>query len=352
MIDAADRARKLAFLLIGSAGLGALARPLVGGIGTILMLHRVTACTERPDGPNRHLAITPAFLDVLIGETKRLGYQFVSMDEAVARIRAGGKAGQFAALTADDAYRDNLTEALPVLESHAAPITIYVAPGLTSGAVDLWWEVVDALVEAGKPISLKLADGAVELDCATPQARKLAFQRLSLHLTEEVSEQDQRAVLSDWALQAGIDASAPSRRLLLNWEEIRQIAEHPLVTIGAHTVHHYNLKRLSPEMAMREMYRSRSLIEGELGRAPRHFAYPYGYAAAAGMRETHLAREAGFVSAVTTRHGILRPEHANHLHALPRLSVNGRHQDLRAMRAMLSGATTVMASRGRRVVTV
>ncbi|WP_269930219.1 polysaccharide deacetylase family protein [Aminobacter sp. HY435] len=352
MIDAADRARKLAFRLIGSAGLGALARPLVGGIGAILMLHRVTASSDRPDGPNRHLGITPAFLDVLIGEMKRLGYVFVSMDEAVARIRAGGKAGQFAAITADDAYRDNLTEALPVLESHAAPIAIYVAPGLISGAVDLWWEVVDAIVEAGKPVALKRANGEVHLDCATPEARRRAFQCLSTHLTEHVQEQDQRALLSEWALSAGVDASEPGRKLLMNWDEIRRVADHPLATIGAHTVHHYNLKRLTPEAAMREMYRSRSLIEGELGQAPRHFAYPYGYAAAVGLRETHLAREAGFLSAVTTRHGIVRPEHASHLHALPRLSVNGRHQNLGAMRAMLSGATTVMASRGRRVVTV
>ncbi len=51
------------------------------------------------------------------------------MDEAVERIKAGGKGGQFATITADDAYRDNMTEALPVLEKHGAPITIYVAPG-------------------------------------------------------------------------------------------------------------------------------------------------------------------------------------------------------------------------------
>lgn len=352
MIDAADRARRLAFRLIGSAGLGALARPLVGGIGAVLMLHRVTAFSDRPDGPNRHLTITPEFLDVLIKEMKRLGYAFVSMDEAVARIKAGGKAGQFAAITADDAYRDNLVEALPVLESHTAPIAIYAAPGLTSGAVDLWWEVIDAIVETGKPIPLQLPNGEVRLDCSTPETRRSSFQRLSAYLTEQVQEQDQRALLSEWALAAGVDAAEPARKLLMNWDEIRRIAANPLVTIGAHTVHHYNLKRLSPEAAMREMYRSRSLIEAEIGHTPRHFSYPYGYAAAAGMRETHLAREAGFVSAVTTRHGIIRPEHGDYLHALPRLSVNGRHQNLNAMRAMLSGMTTVMASRGRRVVTV
>lgn len=352
MIDAADLARKLAFMLIGSGGLGALAKPLVGSLGAILMLHRVTAFLDRPDGPNRHLSIEPMFLDGLITEMKRLGYAFVSMDEAVARLRVGGKGGLFAAITADDAYRDNLIEALPVLERHQAPITIYVAPGLTAGEVDLWWEALDDIVEAGKPLTVAVSDGEMKFDCSTPQGRAGAFRRLSAYITSEVREEDQRGVLHGWAVMAGVDASAPTCKLLMNWAELREISAHPLATIGAHTVHHYNLKRLSREAALREMYRSRSIIEAELGLSPHHFAYPYGYAAAAGQRETHLAREAGYVSAVTTRHGILRPQHAQNLHALPRLSINGRHQDLVAMRAMLSGATTLMANRGKRLVTV
>lgn len=347
-----DAARKLAFLLIGHGGLGAIARPLVGSIGVILMLHRVTAFLKRPQSPNRHLTVTPEFLDLLLGEMKRLGYAFVSMDEAVARLRSGRGAGQFAALTADDAYRDNLTEALPVLESHGAPITVYVAPGLTSGDAYLWWEVLDEMVEAGKPLTVAFSGKERSFDCGTPDARRTAFAELSHHFANEVPEDSQRQVLRGWAEAAGIDASAPNRELLMDWSEVRRAASHPLVTIGAHTVHHVNLKRLEADKALREMHRSRSLIEAELGEAPQHFAYPYGYAAAAGMREIHLAREAGFLSAVTTRHGVLVPDHAAHLHALPRLSVNGRHQDLGAMRAMLTGATTLMANRGKRLVTI
>lgn len=347
-----DVARKLAFLLIRYCGLSALAKPLVGSVGAILMLHRVTAFLERPESPNRHLSVTPLFLDALLGEMKRMGYAFVTMDEAVARLRMAAKGGLFVALTADDAYRDNLTEALPVLEKHDAPIAIYVAPGLTGGEVDLWWEVLDDIVEAGRPLSIAMPGGELKLDCSTPEGRSEAFRRLSDHITSEVREEDQRTVLRGWAGLAGVDASVPNRKLLMDWNEIRRCAAHPLVTIGAHTVHHYNLRRLTKEAALREMYHSRDMIEAELGCAPRHFAYPYGYAAAVGLRETELAREAGYVSAVTTRHGVLRPEHAGSLHALPRLSVNGRHQELVAMRAMLSGATTLMSNRGRRLVTV
>lgn len=138
----------------------------------------------------------------------------------------------------------------------------------------------------------------------------------------------------------------------MSWDEIRAIAAHPLVSIGAHTVNHYNLKRLPEDRARREMTDVVTLLRSELGESPRHLAYPYGFASAVGCREVKLAGEAGYVSAVTTRHGVLRAEHANHLHALPRISVNGRYQRVAHIRTMLSGITTPLANRGRMLVTV
>ena len=93
------------------------------------------------------------------------------MDEAVERIDAGGQTGQFAAITADDAYRDNLTEALPVFEKHGAPFTIYVAPALINGTADLWWDVIEDIVAARDTCSCRRAAGRVTLDCSTAGAR-------------------------------------------------------------------------------------------------------------------------------------------------------------------------------------
>ncbi len=352
MFDGGEVIRKLALNVARYSGLAPLAKPLVGGIGAILMLHRVTAKPDKPFGVNRHLTIAPDFLDAVITDMKAGGYAFVSMDEAVERIRAGGEGGQFATITSDDAYRDNLHEALPVLEKHAAPVTIYVAPAMIDGDADLWWDVIDDIVSAGKSLTLEQPSGRIVVDCSTPRQKYEAHRRLHDYLTLEVAEEDQRAVLRDLALSNGVDAGAPGRKTLMSWDEIRQIAAHPLVTIGAHTVNHYNLKRLSEVAARRETFSVRGLLQERLGETPRHLAYPYGYASAVGCREVGLAKEAGYVSAVTTRHGVLRAEHADHLHALPRISVNGRYQRVAHIRTMLSGITTPLANRGRMLVTV
>ncbi|RWM73214.1 MAG: polysaccharide deacetylase [Mesorhizobium sp.] len=351
MIDGGEAIRKLALNVVRYTGLAPLAKPFVGGIGAILMLHRVTATPEKPDSVNRHLNIAPEFLDAVIADMKVNGYTFVTLDEAIERIKAGGKDGQFAAITADDAYRDNMTEALPVLEKHGAPVTIYVAPGLINGAADLWWEVVEDIVSARDRLILTTPDGPVTIDCSTPGKKLQAFARLHDYLTLQVCEEDQRAVLRELARSNGIERDA-RQSTLMNWDEIRTMAGHPLVTIGAHTVNHRNLKRLPEADARHEVDDVRGILQAELGEAPRHFAYPYGYASAVGDREVGFARDAFYASAVTTRHGVLRAEHAGFLHALPRISLNGRYQSVAHIRTMLSGVTTPLANAGKMLVTI
>lgn len=352
MIDGGEAIRKLALNLARYTGLAPLARPFVGGIGAILMLHRVTATPEKPNGVNRHLNIAPAFLDTLIADMKARGYAFVSLDEAIERIRAGGKGGQFATITADDAYRDNMTEALPVLEKHGAPITIYVAPGLIDGTADLWWDLIEHIVDTSARLKLTTANGPTVIDCSTRSRKIEANARLHAWVTLEVSEEDQGAALRELARSNGVEFGATRPGTLMNWDEVRAMASHPLVTIGAHTVNHRNLKRLSEVDARREIGDVRRILEEKLGAEPRHLAYPYGYASAVGCREVGFARDAGYASAVTTRHGVLRAEHAGFLHALPRISVNGRYQSVAHVRTMLSGVTTPLANAGKMVVTI
>ena len=94
---------------------------------------------------------------------------------------------------------------------------------------------------------------------------------------------------------------------------------------------------------------SRARIESALQRAIVHLAYPYGDRAAAGQREFALAGAAGYKTAVTTRPGMIFPECAGHLTALPRVSLNGNYQHARILPVLTSGAATAMWNGFRRV---
>jgi peptidoglycan/xylan/chitin deacetylase (PgdA/CDA1 family) len=352
MIDRNEALRKLAMNMARYSGIAPLAKPLMGGLGAILMLHHVSDDAPKPLGLNAHLTITPRFLDEVLTLMKQMGYVFVDMDEALARIRKPVDGPRFATITADDGYRDNFTEALPVLERHAAPITIYVAPGLVEGAVDVWWELLEDIVTKADAVRLPSAGAETVFDCAELAAKRDSFCRILNYLTEDIAEEDQHGILRGMADDAGIDAQVVGRGNVMGWDEIGRMARHPLVTIGAHTIHHYSLKRLPEGLAYSEIMDAATRIADMTGEKPRHMAFPYGFPAAVGRREVELAKKAGFASAVTTRHGLIRPGHARHLRALPRISLNGRYQNVGYVQTMLSGVTTPLANAGKQLVTV
>jgi peptidoglycan/xylan/chitin deacetylase (PgdA/CDA1 family) len=335
MFDVSEALRKTILNVAGMRGVAPLTLPLFGGLGAILMLHSVTAKPRHPDGFNRHLSVTPAFLDCVL-----------------AGIKNPVRGKRFAAITLDDGYRDNLSEALPVFEKYQTPFTIYIAPAMIDGTVDLWWETVEEAVLSRTRLYVNTPQGRVTLDCLSPAKKAATIRKLRDYLTIDVSEIDQQAATREIARAVGIDVEELQRNRLMNWEQVRAVAANPLATIGAHTVSHRNLARLSEDEARREIREAVRIIESEIGISPAHMAYPYGYSAAVGPREVALAEQAGFRSAVTTRHGLIRRGHSGHLTALPRISLNGRYQKLVHVRAMLTGVTTPMANAGRILATV
>lgn len=345
MVDVKETAIRTILGVARWTGAAGLARPLLSGTGAILMLHRVTERNWSPLGLNSGLTITPRFLDGVLSDLRRRGHAVVPMDEMLEALRTGRPA-KAVAITADDAYLDNLTEALPVFEAHSAPFTVYVAPALVSGETMPWWEVIEELAMRRDEIRLPSGQGGTVLPCRTPDEKRTAARALMAWVSTGVAEADQQAVLHELGCVPG-----PERRFM-DWDELRRLAAHPLATLGAHTVHHVALARLGEAEALAEMQESAAILARETGRRPRHFAYPYGHAAAVGAREVALARAAGFDTAVTTRHGVLLPGHTAHPHALPRISVNGNFQRLADLRTLMSGLTTPIANRGRRLVTV
>ncbi len=83
-------------------------------------------------------------------------------------------------------------------------------------------------------------------------------------------------------------------------EQVKEIAQSGLVEIGAHTVHHLNLKSLPLEHAKKEIEQSKEDLEQLLGIKVVSFAYPYG-----GFNEhlAELVKNAGFTTGVTTKGG-------------------------------------------------
>ncbi|WP_281928254.1 polysaccharide deacetylase family protein [Methylocystis iwaonis] len=335
--------------LFKASGAHRLAAPFTSGLGAILMFHRVRPERGEAFAPNAGLEITPQFLDATLTHLAARGYDILSLDAALDVLRAhAAPKHPFVVLTFDDGYRDLVEHALPVLERHRAPFTAYVTSGFADQTARLWWLEMEEALRRQSRVDTVVEGRRIARNCATAQEKRDAFGDIYWAIRDG-GEAQLLDVVARLAAAAGLDSHALTAETCLDWSGIAALARHELATIGAHSVTHARLAKLDAADARREMGESRDAIAHHTGIAPKHFCYPVGDPTSAGAREFALAAELGFDSAVTTRPGMIFPEHRDYLHALPRLSVNGKHQSLAALDILLSGAPFAVMNRGRRV---
>ncbi len=339
------------------AGLGALyftgahhvLRPLLAGAGTVFMLHHVRPAQTGAFQPNHHLEITPDFLRATLEHVRALGVDIVTMDEMARRLTARDFGRRFACFTFDDGYRDNHDHALPVMREFDAPFIVYVASDFAAHRGKLWWVTLERLIAGNDALDVEIGGAIEHIDTRSTEAKQAAFGKLHDWLRGLPNDKEIHLALAALCIRYGMDATSACRDLCMTWDELKDFAADPLVTIGAHTVTHCQLAKDDEAKARAEIETSCAQIAAQLGRAVDHFAYPYGDRSAAGTREFEMTRALGFKSAVTTRPGMVFAENADHLTALPRISLNGNFQDERFLSVLTSGAATAMWNGFRRV---
>ncbi|MCB4800663.1 peptidoglycan/xylan/chitin deacetylase (PgdA/CDA1 family) [Methylobacterium brachiatum] len=336
------------FRAIQALGADRWLAPAARGLGVILTFHHVSPDPVPAFAPNRLLSITPDFLDRTLRELDARGFEVIGLDAVPERLAAPDYGPPFAVLSFDDGYRDNVEHARPVLARHSVPWTLFVTSGYADQSGRLWWIELERAIARLDRVRIAIGARSLDLPARSPQEKALAFEALYRDLRRG-TEADLLDRIADLCRQAGLAPGAVASELCLSWAELRDLARDPAVTIGAHTVSHPMLAKHDAATAAREIVEGRARIAAELGREIRHLSYPVGDPSSAGPREFALAQAQGFATAVTTRPGHLFAEHAGHLHALPRVSINGCHQSRAALAGLLSGVPFLAWNRGRRL---
>jgi peptidoglycan/xylan/chitin deacetylase (PgdA/CDA1 family) len=326
-----------------------LLQPLLGGVGAILTLHHVRPPRADAFQPNRLLEVSPRFLDDVLASLRRANVDIITLDAMHRRLAECDFRRRFVCLTFDDGYRDNLHHALPILRKHGAPFTLYLPTSFPDRAGELWWLTLEAVIARQNRIALTMDGEDRRYECGSTEAKYELYEHIYWWLRSLESEDDLRRAVRELASRYGVDDTAFCKDLCMTWSEIGEVADDPLATIGAHTVNHVMLRKASDDAVRNEMRQSAAVIEAALGERPEHFSYPVGDRTSAGPREFAIAAELGFKTAVTTRPGVLFPEHAAHFTALPRISLNGEYQRSRYAKVLMSGAATALWNRFRRV---
>lgn len=324
-------------------------RPIYGGIGTILMFHRIVPDIQKKRRPeNAALETTAEELEQVIRFFIARHYEFASLDRVHEILTSGKQSRRFVAFTFDDGYADILVYGYPVFKKYDVPFAVNLISGFPDRQVVLWWYLLEELLLTRQQIRFELDGAAYDFDLTSPQGANQAsnqIRRLVKFAPPGEFEKRLEAIFSPYF----DDLYRKTGEMALSWDDARRLASDPLVTINAHTARHYVLSKLDEDVARQEILTGRERIEAELQQEVRHFAYPYGGPNEAGPREFALAASCGFLTATTTRFANLFPAHRDHLHALPRMEV-GRLGGVGGLPLALNGFSTLRRNRFRRVV--
>ena len=285
--------------------------------GFVFTLHHVEEKDPKGVPSNQVYKISPAFLEKIILKYKKKGFDFVSLDIISEMITNGHKPNRpFVAFTLDDGYVDNYTNALPVFEKHQVPFCIFLTTDFADKKAILWWDSIEELVRSNRVITT--SDGK-KYSCGSYRKRCKTFNSLKRRILQ-LDQSNLQDELSKFFCNYNIDWYAPIKEKGLSWDQVKELSEHPLCTIGGHSVSHPAFNKLSPDDVRHEIHNGISRIKEYTGMKVCHFSYPYGSTNIIFEREYHLVEEFSFKTAFCAYGGCITNENKNVTH-LPRVTL-------------------------------
>jgi peptidoglycan/xylan/chitin deacetylase (PgdA/CDA1 family) len=227
-------------------------------------------------------------------------YRVLTVEDLAARLQGGRVPRNALAITFDDGYRDNLTHAAPILKRLGLPATIFLVTGHIDTPRALWFDHLAMAFKSASVRRVELADGRL-LSLGSVSNRLTALDA-ALALLKRLPDDERSASIEGLIASLRPNPERP-KRLMLSWDEVSALRGLGF-SIGAHTVTHPILSRLTPARASEEIQGSKISIEKVLGEPVRAFAYPNGRPDDYNETVTQLVHDAGFTCALTTRRGL------------------------------------------------
>jgi peptidoglycan/xylan/chitin deacetylase (PgdA/CDA1 family) len=278
---------------------------------TILAYHRVATPAVDP----WDLSVSPASFESQM-EALSGSRPVLPLDEFVQRHRAGNLPHDAVAITFDDGYRDNATNAAPILARLGLPATLFVATGSVGTEREYWWDelarlvlLADALVDR----EVDLLGEMVRLDIdATPDPAAARTWRASderpgrrlatyIRVWRRLRRLDPAKIDASMVLLRNAIEAAPAANrfdFAMDRSELAELDRKGVLTLAPHTVGHVDLREVDETTARREILGSQRFCAELTGRSPVGFAYPFGTSTAATRR---LLGDLGFQWACSTR---------------------------------------------------
>jgi peptidoglycan/xylan/chitin deacetylase (PgdA/CDA1 family) len=229
-------------------------------------------------------------------------FNVLPLDQASACMQAGTLPDRAACITFDDGYADNFHVAMPILRRHGLTATFFIATGFLDGG-RMWNDTIVETVRLCRDSALDLSElGLGHLALSSMIERRAAIKSL-------IGQIKYRPVAERISVTERLTDVARARLpidLMLTSEEVKLMRVAGM-QIGAHTVSHPILSRLTIDQARQEIGDSKRFLEQLLGERISMFAYPNGKPGEDYTPQSvDVVRSLGFDAAVSTQWGASR----------------------------------------------
>lgn len=296
-----------------------------GPSALVLTYHRVASLVSDP----QLLAVTPESFAAQISMLSER-FRVTSLAQLVSELASRSLEHNTVAITFDDGYADNLTHALPVLESHGTHATVFVSSGHLTQAREFWWDELERMILIPRLVPSEIVvevegarfamtpgespgdDGDTHVtdqwNVLQPDTswRHTAYRELC-GLLRPLRAADREEALAQLRSCFGLDPLVrPSHRSLMP-SEVATLDTSTCVEVGSHSVHHEVLALRNRSEQRQSIIGDRDVLGDLCGRKIRSFAYPYGERSDYTGQTVRIVRDAGFEAACVNHPGLVKP---------------------------------------------
>lgn len=225
-------------------------------------------------------------------------------------------------ITFDDGYRDNYTNAFPILKEFGLKATMFLASGHIGSPELFWWDRIAYCIKRTERAALRLPDFSPEPVRIGNLRERIALIQGVLAWIKRIPEEAKSRFIEELSCEAGV-APPHISDMHMSWDEVREMAAGG-IEFGSHTVAHPILANVSRGRLREEIFESKRTIERELGSQIIAFAYPSGTRSRFNQEAKQMVADCGFLYAASYDEGVMARGRFDR-YEMPRIHVEADH---------------------------
>jgi len=214
-----------------------------------------------------------------------------------------------AAITFDDGYYNNFSQAFPILNRLNLPATIFLTTGFIDSSDTLWFCKLNKALHRTEQSTLNWKDNVY--DISTPLRKSKVYIELQQKLKKLPHQQlnnELSLILSSLGDTPSYPVEKSSLFRMLDSESISRMQDSGIIEFGAHTKDHVILSRETKEEQRIQIHDSINHVRALTGEKDIPFAFPNGSPADYNAVSVNEVANAGVSCCVTMVHGLNRPD--------------------------------------------